>query len=164
MITNVGGEDGHRHVMKHPYSPLYVPFTFKRESYTLHPEKAVWAEDVTPGNVNVYEHHWRLHPLKIRGYEQERMDVIFNKMAGSLETLIQRSVHLGARKRESRDRFLGIFPAPLRAGFREENCYGTINVKELRFGVYLEDLPSIKREFVTPTSKANRIPIHFFNR
>lgn len=164
MITNVGGEDGHRYKRLHPCSPFYIPFIVQGEKYRLQRDKAVQAEDVSPAGSNVLERYWRLHPLEIKDYDRERMKVIFNHMQNSLETLVQQAVPLNQKEQWSRRRFLGIFPFPLRKGLDEENCYGTIGGKQVNFNIYAEELPSCKRDLtVSHTGKSLGIPIKFFN-
>ncbi|MDO8656180.1 MAG: hypothetical protein Q7K45_03000 [Nanoarchaeota archaeon] len=165
MIYTLLGEDGHRYERIHPCSPLYAPFTFQRKKYRLHSQKAVKAEDITSEDADIFDKEWKLHPLEIKMYEKERMNVIFKRMEESLETLVQQAVPLNQKKMESKRRFLGIFPAPLREGFNEDEMYGTIGGKQLSFRIYLEELPSYHGELtVTPSLKPNRIPIRLFNR
>ena len=165
MIEIINGEVGYRHVVKHHNSPLYLPFSFKRDDYyTLHRKEAVWAEDITPGEVDISERYWRLHPLEIKGYERERMDIIFKHMEESLETLVQQGVHLDQKKLESRRRFLGIFPDPLRESFNEGELYGTIGGKQVNIKIYTDELPSRKGEYVKPhSSRPIGAPFRFFN-
>ncbi len=164
MIVNINGEDGHRYEQNHPRSPLYVPFTFKDSKYNLRQDKALIAVDITPETVNVLERRWRLDSLKIPEYDRERMNVILNRIGDSLEDLVEKAVPLGSKTLESRRRFLGIFPAPLREGIDELSCYGTIGGKHLEFRIYAEELPSVRVHNNAPSGlKKKTVPFHFFN-
>lgn len=163
MIVNVLGEDGHRYEQAHPSSPLYVPFTTQGKKYRLQQNKAVYAEDITSEDADVLDRYWALHQVEIKSYDQERMNIIFKRMEESLEILVQRSVLLHQKKPESRRRFLGIFPADLRAGFKESEMYGTIGGKQLVVRIYAQDLPSQKGEFTVLRSSKSGMPLRQFN-
>jgi len=158
IIITVDGEDGNRHETRHPSSPLYAPFSFGGKSYQLHHEKAVMAFDVAPSYVHVFKHQWELRALNIPKYERERMDTIFRKMEKSLETLVQKAVPLSEKTSKSRGRFLGTFPTPLREGFNEADCYGTIGAG-VRFNVYIGDLPSRRGEFEI-SHQPDNVPVY----
>ncbi len=145
-----------RSIRDNPYFPLvYVPFLNLTEQLIIGRHFLFQAKDISPPYLSIGKREWEFTPVQPPRREQERLEIILDRLEGSLRQALKTSKRFEPGKNRSRVGVLGNFPAPLRDFLDEQTIHGPQRKARLEYTIMQEDLPSYHR-YAAPSETSPR--------